>query len=305
MKIIAISLICVFVVTIIAIKKVGLKRKLAEHNAKNRAFCKITDDFKPQSLNDSIRHIARFMSKRYPRLKVETELKGSLLPLRMERKIVEDVFINLLKNAAEAIKDKGKILIRTQSRQGWYDLEVIDNGQGIAPRDIENIFKAGYTHKKKKGHGLGLYWVKKEIERSGGSITVQSQKGETKFKISIPQKKINAVVIEDEPVLRRILTLILKRAGIKVSSFSRFETINYKEVDVLYLDIMLWEKNALEEYKSLRQKNPHLIIIFVSASENHHGLKNILEKDKKTILLLKPYHESEPVDKLINLLAKN
>ena len=232
MKIIAISLICVFVVTIIAIKKVGLKRKLAEHNAKNRAFCKITDDFKPQSLNDSIRHIARFMSKRYLRLKVETELKGSLLPLRMERKIVEDVLINLLKNAAEAIKDKGKILIRTQSRQGWYDLEVIDNGQGIAPRDIENIFKAGYTHKKKKGHGLGLYWVKKEIEkkelaREQERIDKQKQRikrQEEQIKI-LKQKLAEREKNKADTVKKRVEYLISEESVEKIKNESKSKKV--------------------------------------------------------------------------------
>ena len=101
------------------------------------------------------------------------------------------------------------------------------------------------------------------------------------------------------------LTVILKKAGVSVVSFSRFEQIDYKKVDVLYLDVMLWGKSCLKEYADLRQKNPNLIIIFISGSDAHDGLKDILVRDNRAALLLKPYHESEPVDKLINLLAKN
>ena len=102
--------------------------------------------------------------------------------------------------------------------------------------------------KKEKNHGMGLYFVKKEIEKAKGKIVLEEDSEYTTFKITIPQRRIEAVVIEDEPVLRQILVTILKKAGFLVTGFQRIEQIDYQNVDALYLDIMLWNKNSLSTF---------------------------------------------------------
>lgn len=289
----------------IAIKNLRLERHVRQHNENNRKACKIAAEFAPKEIGDSIWHIVRCFEKIFPHIKFDVAVERAVLPLMMEKKKFEDMVINLVKNAAEAVNKDGKVVIKTQSNGDCFMFEVCDNGKGIAPSLLKKIFLPRYSSKKKQHKGLGLYSVKKDLEACGGRIEAKSESGITCFKAFVPQRKIQAVVIEDEPVLKQILTVILKKAGVSVVSFSRFEQIDYKKVDVLYLDIMLWGKSCLKEYADLRQKNPNLIIIFISGSDAHDGLKDILGRDNRAALLLKPYHESEPVDKLINLLAKN
>ncbi len=289
----------------IAMKNLRLERQVRQHNENNRKACKIAAEFAPKGIGDSIWHIVRFFEKKYPHVRFDVVAERTFLPIMMEKKKFEDMVINLIKNAAEAVNKDGKVVIKAQSGGGWMMLEVCDNGKGITPALQKKIFLPKYSTKKKRHKGLGLYSVKKDLEACGGRVEVISESGKTSFRAFVPQRKIQAVVIEDEPVLKQILTLILKKAGVPVVAFSRFAQIDYQQVDVLYLDIMLWGKSCLAEYAKLRQNNPNLIIIFISGSEAHEGLEDILRQDKRAALLLKPYHESEPVDKLINLLAKN
>ena len=282
------------------------KRRIAIHNAKNReAFHLMNENFFSKGVKDSLLHIVQSIREKYPNIEIKTELKNNTVPLMIPLAQLENIVINLLKNAVEALPEGGKIDIKTQSCSGRFEFRIRDNGKGIPEKIKKKIFKMGYSDKKEKNHGMGLYFVKKEIEKAKGKIVLEEDSEYTTFKITIPQRRIEAVVIEDEPVLRQILVTILKKAGFLVTGFQRIEQIDYQNVDALYLDIMLWNKNSLSEYKKIRERYPNLVIIFMSASQEHKALSNILKTDKRTEILLKPYHESEPVDKLIKLLAKN
>lgn len=104
-------------------------------------------------------------------------------PLRLGQ-----VFINLLVNAAQAIKEKGIIRVKTYAREGGVNIEISDTGEGIADEKIQYIFNPFYTTKPVgKGMGLGLTISYDIIKRHKGGITVQSKVGEgTTFTIRLP-----------------------------------------------------------------------------------------------------------------------
>jgi signal transduction histidine kinase len=101
------------------------------------------------------------------------------------------VILNLLTNAAQAIEGQGTIHIRTFKEPGNPDMAVVkisDTGKGIPPENLGKIFEPFFTTKKiGEGTGLGLSISYKIIEKHGGSIKVESEVGRgTDFYVRIP-----------------------------------------------------------------------------------------------------------------------
>jgi signal transduction histidine kinase len=101
---------------------------------------------------------------------------------------LNQVFMNILVNAAQAIEDKGTIRISTRPAEDHVEVEISDNGRGIAPEVLDRIFDPFFTTKQVgKGTGLGLSVAYNIIKNHQGSIEVDSEprKGTT-FIIRIP-----------------------------------------------------------------------------------------------------------------------
>jgi signal transduction histidine kinase len=101
---------------------------------------------------------------------------------------LNQVFLNLLVNAAQAIKEKGEICIRTQSDNGYVEIQISDTGEGIPPENLPRIFDPFFTTKEVgKGTGLGLHMVHSIVKRHNGTIDVKSEVGKgTTFTVRIP-----------------------------------------------------------------------------------------------------------------------
>ncbi len=101
---------------------------------------------------------------------------------------LQQVFINVLMNASQAIEKNGIIMIRTYCKDHFVCIDVADNGKGISPEVIDQIFDPFYTSKSVgEGTGLGLSIVYGIIEKHGGTIDVKSQLGQgTTFTIRLP-----------------------------------------------------------------------------------------------------------------------
>ena len=101
---------------------------------------------------------------------------------------LNQVFMNLLVNASQAIEGSGQITVRTYSQVGWVVVEIEDNGKGISPEQREKIFDPGFTTKSRGvGTGLGLSIVHQIIRDHSGRIEVESELGKgTKFRILLP-----------------------------------------------------------------------------------------------------------------------
>jgi len=102
---------------------------------------------------------------------------------------LQQVFLNLINNALDAVGAKGVIEIATRKNaDGKLVVECCDNGPGIAPQHLKQIFEPFFTTKDPdKGTGLGLYISYDIVKKLGGSISVENRKdGGALFRITLP-----------------------------------------------------------------------------------------------------------------------
>jgi AhpD family alkylhydroperoxidase len=101
---------------------------------------------------------------------------------------INQLFMNLLTNAADAIRDKGTITIRTLEKYGNVYIQIIDTGVGISPRRREKLFDPEFAKKgARMKAGLGLFTSSNIAQKHGGRIDVESEigKGST-FTVVLP-----------------------------------------------------------------------------------------------------------------------
>jgi two-component system, NtrC family, sensor kinase len=111
---------------------------------------------------------------------------------------LNQVFMNLLVNAAHAIDERGKIILRTGHDDTMVWVEVEDTGAGIPQENLGRIFEPFFTTKPVgKGTGLGLSLSYSIIKKHGGSIEVNSEVGKgTVFRVTLPKNLENEVAAE-------------------------------------------------------------------------------------------------------------
>lgn len=114
---------------------------------------------------------------------------------------LNQVFLNLFTNAAQAIEDHGKLILKTSADQEYVHISVQDTGKGIPKETLPKIFDPFFTTKAVgEGTGLGLSISYQIVRQHGGRIRVASEPGKgTRFIVSLPrQPRAVAPAIDDE-----------------------------------------------------------------------------------------------------------
>ncbi|MBN1627334.1 MAG: transporter substrate-binding domain-containing protein [Deltaproteobacteria bacterium] len=111
-------------------------------------------------------------------IKIENQYSNSPITLWGDEKMIQQLLINIMLNAIQALKNDGKITIKAEFADGFGDnvilLEIRDNGVGIHNDDIQKIFDPFYTSRKEGGFGLGLYISKVIVDKHNGNIFIKS-----------------------------------------------------------------------------------------------------------------------------------
>ncbi|MEJ2169406.1 MAG: ATP-binding protein [Desulfobacterales bacterium] len=151
-------------------------------------------DREPQTVLTNVNHI---MEKalgildnefRLRHVTKKVQLSEDMVNTMLDENQIEQVFINLLLNALQAVDENGVVTVRTavDSANASVRVEISDDGCGIAINDIKKIFEPFYSTKK-KGTGLGLAVSYGIVNNHGGDIRVISAPGEfTRFTIELP-----------------------------------------------------------------------------------------------------------------------
>ena len=149
-------------------------------------------------VNDILNETVTF-SLKHPSLSSETSTSinvlkhfdNSLPEIMADPMQLQQVFLNLLLNAIDTMKDGGTLFVKTSYDAGKnaVQIEISDTGKGIDEKVIDKIFQPFFTTKP-KGTGLGLAITKRLIEQHGGDISAENNPGGgATFKISLPVKK--------------------------------------------------------------------------------------------------------------------
>ncbi|MFH2093349.1 MAG: ATP-binding protein [Pseudomonadota bacterium] len=242
----------------------------------------------------------------------------SLQPVKVDPSQIDQIIVNLCVNARDAIAGEGKITIETHTKifdeaycfdhlgalPGEYILlEVSDDGCGMDKKTLSQIFEPFFTTKEQgKGTGLGLASVFGMIKQNNGFINVYSEPDQgTTFKIYLPVYAVTSegvaekapdirvangnetiLLVEDEPAILRMTTMMLTRLGyIVIAAATPGEAILLAHehrggIDLLMTDVVMPEMNGRELSGNLRSHYPDLKRLFMSGyTANviaHHGV---------------------------------
>jgi len=205
------------------------------------------------SLNETISRLEPILSKLvHDDVAVSVDLMGEADTIYADRSQIEQVIINLVVNARDAMQDGGRLIIRTGERSVsasdavgrdgvepgvFVELSVSDTGSGMGEETISRAFDPFFTTKEEgKGTGLGLSTVYGIVSRGGGFIDVESELGHgTTFRVAFPlrQGEENAadaesrkpgtdtgtetiLFVEDDESIRHLVARVLRRKGYSV-----------------------------------------------------------------------------------------
>jgi two-component system cell cycle sensor histidine kinase/response regulator CckA len=246
---------------------------------------------------------------------------------------IDQLLLNLVVNAREAIGDIGRITIETHNRVLTEDycasnrgsvpgeyvaLTVSDDGCGMDSETLEHIFEPFFTTKEVgEGTGLGLATVYGIVKQNGGFITADSEVGVgTTLRTYLPRSvgKLDSVredpqfasavgsatllLVEDEPAILRLGTVMLGRQGYRVIAAStpraalRMAAEEPGEIHLLVTDVVMPEMDGRELARRLLDVIPNLRCLFMSGYTanviEHHGVL-----DKGVSFLQKPFTSAE------------
>ncbi|GLW27806.1 histidine kinase [Actinoplanes regularis] len=235
---------------------------------------------------------------------VELITRPSPQPLAVcaDRGRIEQVLLNLVINARDAMPDGGTVVIEAGPVQldedpdrlpplpaGPYaQLKVSDTGEGMPPSVAARIFEPFFTTKaKQQGTGLGLATVYSIVTEAGGDITVSStpQVGTT-FRILLPEvtavaaseagaagtarggSRSHILVAEDDAEVRGITVRILEGAGYRVTEAENgraaLDRIHRQTFDLLMTDILMPEMSGSRLAETVRLHHPGIRILLIS-----------------------------------------
>jgi CheY-like chemotaxis protein len=239
-------------------------------------------------------------------VELQIALSPTLWRVKADPGQIEQVIMNLAVNARDAMPEGGKLVIETANveldednmrdhhfiQSGAYVMLVVnDTGHGIDEEHIEHIFEPFFTTKgKDKGTGLGLSTVYGIVKQSGGHIRVMSEVGRgTRFMIYLPRVdqepevtethvvaskiargKETILLVEDEEIVRRLTSEILKSTGYTVieatcgeEALRQCETYD-SHIHLMVTDMVMPGMSGRVLSEKLKLLRPEMKIIYMS-----------------------------------------
>jgi two-component system, chemotaxis family, CheB/CheR fusion protein len=269
---------------------------------------------------------------------------ASLAKVKVDRGQIEQVLANLVLNARDAMPEGGRITIETANLKADDDylrthssvppgdyvrLSISDTGTGMAPETQAHLFEPFFTTKPKGiGTGLGLSTAYGFVKQSGGHVWAYSELGQgTTFHIylppvpeeesaaapaaasgqALPKGSETVLLVEDEPMVRRLSQEILEEAGYRVAPAANgLEALqilkSFKDpIHLLLTDVILPQMSGRELADRIAQQRPEVRVLFMTGHTEdaivHHG---VLEPG--IALLQKPFTPPALVQKVRSVL---
>ena len=163
-----------------------LVRAMKEYTYMDRAAYVETD------VREGLENTLTILGHKLKGATVEREYEEDLPKIWANAGELNQVWTNLIDNAADAVDGRGHIVVRAFREKGRVVVEIVDGGPGI-PREMQNrVFEPFFTTKEiGEGTGLGLDIVRRIVAGHGGEIIFDSEPGETRFAVRLPIEKRN------------------------------------------------------------------------------------------------------------------
>jgi CheY-like chemotaxis protein len=259
-------------------------------------------------------------------LAIDTPEPGQAeLCVRADAAQLEQVLVNLVINARDAMPEGGRVNVRVSlvpgdARSGeWVVLEVEDHGSGIDSEHLAHVFDPFFTTKE-SGTGLGLASSYGVVQTHGGTITVKSEPGRGAcFRVALPRVPAESsaltrvaasvsgrgrvLVVDDDAAVRTSTTRMLRTLGYEVVSAAdgmEAEALAERgegKLDVLVCDLAMPNKSGPEVAQSIRLLYPDIKVLFVSGYPR--GAERELPAES---FLQKPYDREALARKLTALV---
>lgn len=144
-----------------------------------RSYSRIDQaDFMPASINESMKSVVTLTTNLHKNRIQIIEDFGDIPDVSCYIGLVNQVFMNLIINAIQAIEGEGTITLKTTSDDEYVYASVIDSGCGISNKNIYRVFEYGFTTKQPgSGSGIGLALSKNIVQKHNGEIIVDSEEG--------------------------------------------------------------------------------------------------------------------------------
>ena len=233
-------------------------------------------------LNDAVQSSLRLLHDVIRHLRVEEDLDPDLPKFRGNLTQLEQVVVNTVQNAAEAIgRDArgGVIRVRTRTEDGGrrVRLSVHDNGAGIPPEVRDRIFDPFFTTKQRSGGtGLGLAITYGIIQQHQGEIQVETP-GRRRLGVPLPppggpewSRSMSRILIldDDKAVLNYFEVLLAQARRFEVEALNdstrAFDTLASREFELLLLDMDMPEVTGMEVLRHVRQHHPGIVVIVIT-----------------------------------------
>lgn len=232
------------------------------------------------------------------------ELSRGPLPARVDAGQIEQVLVNLMLNACDAMTGGGSVTIRSGTAgPDSVCFEVVDTGTGIDPESLPRIFEPFFTTKGRgKGTGLGLSVVHGIVETHGGQVLVQSDPGRgATFRVvlpaaaavpatpspasgseEIPEGSGRVLVVEDDPDTRAAFERMLASLGYTVVSVGSAEAAQAvpgePAFDLLLTDYVLPGMNGFDLARLLRRRWTGLRVLVASGHVENLQARSEIER---------------------------
>nr|WP_320133950.1 PAS domain S-box protein [uncultured Holophaga sp.] len=253
------------------------------------------------------------------RVEVLQDLTASPLKVMGDASAISNALMNLCVNAIDAMPRGGRLVLSTRDLgDGFVELAVQDNGEGMSPEVRDRALEPFYTTKAiGKGSGLGLSLVYGTMKAHGGTLELQSRVGEgTRVGLIFPVASgaeattpageaergpmalsLRILLVDDEELvlstLQRLLEVLGHRVEIATSGLEALRRLEAgKAVDLVIMDLNMPGLDGVETLHRLRLQRPELPVI-LSTGHVDERVPELLGRIPRLQLLRKPFNLSE------------
>ena len=232
------------------------------------------------------------------RVESRLELEPGLPPISLDPNQIQQVIVNLVSNAAQAIASTGRpgtVTVRARRFLDEIAVDVVDDGPGMTPEIAAQVFDPFFTTKREhEGTGLGISISQGIVREHGGRITLETAPGQgATFTIHLPLQEVpvepepeeparapatrlRVLVIDDEPHILHYMSATLSAWGHSVAvaqdGDEGLEAATSGEFDLVITDLRMPRLSGRDFFETLRRRNPPMASrIYFSTGDTVRG----------------------------------